>query len=246
MLSFFESSCQNSNNFHTFVKNNNIQTMRFFILFCFIPFVNICNAQQIISIPLQTSIDTTTIGNVIQILQDVDTVSSPKDTIIIPLNTANAATDLSPLQDTIFGATDSLNQANDSLKQSLVIETNINPENITISKIITGEYWISNTKHTDIMIDSSIITKLVIENIECAYLSINGVMVSQMIIKNSIITDFEIDDSSIGELRIENGKIIEFSAEQSTIQKQIIVSKPIRQHKQEVIPTIESDDDDDE
>jgi hypothetical protein len=221
-----------------------MQLVKFVLFVCAFVIISVCNAQQLISIPLQTTIDTITIGNAIQLLQKGDqSIQIPP--IITPLKIAD--TIVSNANDV-----DTLDVLHDTVQE--IVQEFINPENISISKIITGEYWIGNTKHTDIMIDSSIISKLVIENITCSYLSISALSVTQISIKNSVISEFEVEDSSIGELIIENTKITDFSTDQSVIRKQTIISKPqkyeVKQQssKSVVQPTntIDTDDDDDE
>lgn len=218
--------------------------MRYVFLFLGFFIAQFANAQQIISIPLQTSIDTTTILNVIQVLQD--TVNTNKqDTIITPLQHGGLIpkqeiADSSITNDTIVLLQDTSKIAQLDTLPKIVVKEFHNPENITISKIITGEYLISNTKHTDIMIDSCIISTLIIENTVCKMLTINAVSVTHISIKNSKIDDFFIEDSSIGELRIENGEIIEFSIEQSAIKKQVIVSTQQTILQEQLEPEIEN------
>lgn len=219
--------------------------MKYFYTILCILFIFVSNAQQIISIPLQTTVDTTTILNVVQLLQDTTSkahsvvaplLQTPPDSIVQTDTTAQK-----------LAITDSIPQPTDTM-QALILpqveEEYVNPENISITKVITGEYWVSNTKHTDIMIDSSILSKLVIEHVTCTYLTISAVSVTQIIIKNSVISDLLIEDSSIGELIIENSKITEFTTEQSAIKKQLIVSKSAKPVQPTASPVLVKEDDD--
>lgn len=94
-------------------------------------------------------------------------------------------------------------------------------DNISLTKIITTQWSIQDTRLTEFTVDSALVNMVIIENTTCTYGTISSSSISKLIIRNSTITDLLIEDSTIGELIIDNSRIIDFMSTDSYIRKQI-------------------------
>lgn len=203
-----------------------------------------------ITIPTDVPIDTNkvvdSVKNIAVVVNDTivndtivkDTIVQNNDTIPIVNDSISVAViDSVQIADTLAVAPiDSLQIQKDT---TVIAPVFSNPENLAISNTVTGEYIIADTKHTDITIESSIISNLVIENVESKFLTISSGTMAKITIRNSQIGDILIEDSSIGEIIIENSKITEFETDNSSIKKQTILSGKAKPPVIEVVPEVQ-------